>query len=100
MRNNCSELVPTAKRARPATDSADTIFDMSPWAAEFAEWRAAQQALQDSQVSLEDENVCGNEDVNTLEETKGCAILDSGATVMCSYTAAAEEIHFAVSTPE
>ena len=32
------------------------------------------------------------EDVNTLEETKGCAILDSGATVMCSSTIAAEEI--------
>ena len=32
------------------------------------------------------------EDVHTLEETKGCAILDSGATVMCSSTAAAEEI--------
>ena len=32
------------------------------------------------------------EDVNGLEETKGCAIIDSGATVMCSPTAAAEEI--------
>ena len=32
------------------------------------------------------------EDVNGLEETKGCAIIDSGATVMCSSTAAAEEI--------
>ena len=32
------------------------------------------------------------EDVNGLEETKGCAILDSGATVMCSSTVAAEEI--------
>ena len=30
--------------------------------------------------------------MNTLEETKGCAILDSGATVMCSSTLAAEEI--------
>ena len=30
--------------------------------------------------------------MNTLEETKGCAILDSGATVMCSSTVAAEEI--------
>ena len=62
------------------TYSADVIFDMSPWAAEFAKWRA-QQALQDKPVSTED--------VNTLEETKGCAILDSGATVMCSSTAAA-----------
>ena len=32
------------------------------------------------------------EDVNGLEETKGCAIIDSGATAMCSSTAAAEEI--------
>ena len=30
--------------------------------------------------------------VNTLMEAKGCAIMDSGATVMCSSTAAAEEI--------
>ena len=53
---------------------------MTPWAEEFAEWRAQQ----DSPLPTED--------VNTLEETKGCAILDSGATVMCSSTAAAEEI--------
>ena len=32
------------------------------------------------------------DDVNGLGETKGCAIIDSGATVMCSSTAAAEEI--------
>ena len=32
------------------------------------------------------------EQVNTLMETRGCAILDSGATVMCSSTAAAEEV--------
>ena len=32
------------------------------------------------------------EDVNGLEETRGCAILDSGATVMCSSTIAAEGI--------
>ena len=32
------------------------------------------------------------EDINGLEETKGCATLDSGATVMCSSTVAAEEI--------
>ena len=30
--------------------------------------------------------------MNTLEETNGCAILDSGATVMCSSTVDAEEI--------
>ena len=32
------------------------------------------------------------EDVNGLEETRGCAVLDSGATVMCSSTIAAEAI--------
>ena len=32
------------------------------------------------------------EDINGLEETKGCAIIDSGATIMCSSTVAAEEI--------
>ena len=33
-----------------------------------------------------------DEEVNGLEETKGCAVLDSGATIMCSSTVAAEEI--------
>ena len=33
-----------------------------------------------------------DEYINSLEETKGCAILDSGATVMCSLTLAAEEV--------
>ena len=32
------------------------------------------------------------EDVNGLEETRGCAILDSGSTVMCSSTIVAEGI--------
>ena len=32
------------------------------------------------------------EDVNGLEETKGCAVLDSGATINCSSTTAVEEI--------
>ena len=53
---------------------------MTPRAKEFAEWRAQQDSPEPA------------EDVNTLDETKGCAILDSGATVMCSSTAAAEEI--------
>ena len=60
-------------------------MDMTPWANEFAEW-CAQQAL------LEQQDPGAHEEVNTLEETKGCAILDSGATVMCSSTLAAEEI--------
>ena len=59
---------------------------MSPWANDFAEWRAQERRMLD-QEALEN-----SEAVNTLEETKGCAILDSGATVMCSSTAAAEEI--------
>ena len=32
------------------------------------------------------------EDMHGLEETKGCAVLDSGATAMCSSTTVAEEI--------
>ena len=74
-----------AKRARPAGEAASVIFDMTPWKAEFAEWRA-QQSMEDQPPPEE------AEEVNTLEETKGCAILDSGATVMCSSTLAAEEI--------
>ena len=71
-----------AKRLRKATDSADVIFDMTPWAAEFAEWRARQDQPATPEVSPADEN--------TFEETQGCAILYSGATVMCSSTVAAE----------
>ena len=56
---------------------------MSPWANEFAEWRAQQ---------LETHEEAEEEDAHALEETKGCAILDSGATVMCSSTVAADEI--------
>ena len=80
---NCTH-VPTAKSLRTATDSADVIFDMAPWAAEFAEWRARQ----DQPATAEEPS----EDVNTLKETQGCAIRESGATVMCSSTVAAEEI--------
>ena len=32
-----------------------------------------------------------DEEVNGLEETKGCAVLDFGATIMCSSTIAAEK---------
>ena len=62
------------------TDSAHVIFDVTPWANDFAEWRA-----QHASAALP-------EDVNTLEETRGWAVMDSGATVMCSSTIAAEEI--------
>ena len=74
-----------AKRTKPGTDSAQAIFGMTPWTNEFADWRA-QQAVLDQQEPAK------AEEVNSLEETKGCAIMDSGATVMCSSTAAAEEI--------
>ena len=53
---------------------------MTPWANDFAEWRA------------QPESADLPEDVNTLEETRGCAVMDSGATVMCSSTIAAEEV--------
>ena len=80
--NNCTNP-PLAKRRPPGgTDSASVIFDMTPWANDFADWRAQQTEPHD----------CETEKVNSLEETKGCAILDSGATVMCSSTLAAEEI--------
>ena len=62
---------------------------MSPWAAQFAEWRARQE--QPAPAEEPPAEVL-QEDVNTLEETRGCAILDSGATVMCASTVAAEEI--------
>ena len=38
---NCPNQ-PLAKRARPSQDSAAVVFDMSPWAHEFAEWRRQQ----------------------------------------------------------
>ena len=83
---------------------------MSPWADEFAAWRRSQgfQSSRPPRPQAEDHTeddgsakASGQqpdasyqeEDVNGLEETKGCAILDSGATVMCSSTIAAEEIH-------
>ena len=90
---------------------------MAPWAEEFAQWRrgfieetaasassgmasglvpdapdAYAHADADA-VAMETEPVqTREEEVNGLEETKGCAVLDSGATIMCSSTVAAEEI--------
>ena len=86
-----------AKRLRTATDSADVIFDMTPWAAEFAEWRARQE--QPVPVAGPPADV-PPEDVNTFEETKGCAILDSGATVMCSSTVDDAGIQIQTPTPK
>ena len=51
---------------------------MTPWANEFADWGAEQNTAETDE-----------DDAQALEETKGCAIIDSGATVMCSSTLAA-----------
>ena len=73
------------------------VFDMSPCTSDFAPWRsgrlfvdAAEQASGMSFDAYADVDVA--EDANVLEETRGCAILDSGATVMCSSTLAADGI--------
>ena len=67
---------------------------MTPWANDFAELRAKQSSMliQLEQPSGESSHGEPKDEANTLEETKGCAIMDSGATVMCSSTAAADEI--------
>ena len=62
----------------PATAAAAAAADDEDWSKESG---------------LQPDSSYQEEDVNGLEETKGCAILDSGATVMCSSTVAAEEIH-------
>ena len=56
---------------------------MPPWANEFAEWRREREPG----LAAGAQNT---EYVNGLEETRGCAVLDSGTTVMCSSTVAAE----------
>ena len=81
--NNCNDW-PSASSSKPS-DSASVVFDMSPWADEFAEWRREQEPGLASEPQT-------TEDINGLEETRGCAVLDSGATVMCSSTVAAEAI--------
>ena len=66
---------------------------MTPWADDFRQWREA-QSLGNNDPGLASGSLPQQEaeDINGLEETRGCAILDSGATVMCSSTIAAEEI--------
>ena len=80
---NCT-IPPLAKKSRPTgKESASVIFGMTPWANDFSEWRSRQREREERDET---------EDLNSLEEARGCAILDSGATVMCSSTVAAEEI--------
>ena len=62
---------------------------MTPWAEEFAEWRRAQALQEGSGLPSEP---YPTDNINGLEETKGCAVLDSGATINCSSTTAAGEI--------
>ena len=107
---HCINL-PNAKRKK-ATDAADVIIDMSPWGEECALWRESQLALAsteaapglqsgvvadaavgDTATNQQPDDHINNEEIHGLEETKGCAILDSGATILCSPTIAAEEIH-------
>merc|ERR1711884_976783 len=70
---------PDAKRSTP-TDSADVIFDMTPWADEFAEWRRNQSMIEERGPGLlsgpQQEET---EDVNGLEETKGWAYFPKAA---------------------
>ena len=65
-------------------ESASVVGAMAPWANEFAEWRA-REARQTENLPEDDPEPL--EDVNTLEETKGCAIIDSGTAVLCSSAA-------------
>ena len=84
---DCTHRPPTRK-TRPEPDLASVIFD------EPSRIDRIRERLADlrRQAELDQQNLPDPEPVNGLEETKGCAILDSGATVMCSSTVAAEEI--------
>ena len=76
---------------------------MTPYADDWRKWRESQSSAGDavmapgmssgvsaSVVATADDD---EDDVNAmLEETRGCAVMDSGATVMCSSTLAAEAI--------
>ena len=97
---NCTKP-PMAKRRKKATDTASVVLDMTPYAEDFAAWRRSQSSAgvapmapgMPSGASASAAAADEDDDVNAmLEETKGCAVMDSGATVMCSSTLAAEEI--------
>ena len=94
--------MPNAKRKKGA-DSASVVLDMTPYADDWRKWRESQSSAGDavmapgmssgvsaSAAATADDD---EDDVNAmLEETRGCAVMDSGATVMCSSTLAAEAI--------
>ena len=76
---------PIAKKRRP--EQASVIFDMPPWKEQWQQFRRGRAERE----QREREEAEMEEDIHGLEKTKGCAIWDSGATVMCSSTIAAEE---------
>ena len=74
---------------------------MTPDAEDFVAWRRSQSSAgvalkapgMSSGASASAAAPDDNDDLNAmLEETKGCVVMDSGATVMCSSTLAAEAI--------
>ena len=84
-------------------DTANVIIDMSDYKEEFLsrQWvqlptgEAAFVKMEPGMSSGANQEILATDDeeVNAmLEETRGCAVMDSGATVMCSSTLAAEEI--------
>ena len=95
---NCFDT-PNAKRKKGA-DSASVVLGMTPYADDWRKWRESQSSAGDALMApgmssgvSASAAADGDDDVNAmLEETKGCAVMDSGATVMCSSTLAAEEI--------
>ena len=118
MSNNCTNT-PNAKRKKGSPrgpDTASVVIDLSYTPIQIqkerllaieaevikkakakAEAEAAREAASKAASSTSSENnVAAGDDDDTanamLEETRGCAIMDSGATVMCSSTLAAEEI--------
>ena len=62
----------------PGTDAANVIFDMSTWAQDFAGRRAKQAQTEAMQSEIEELEEDLEDQVNTLMESKGCAIMDSG----------------------
>ena len=109
MSANCTN---EANAKRRKGEVASVVIDMSPYWDEFQRLRKengfinvsarnASAAITDtlapgmsSGAKASADAADDNEDIINamLEETKGCAIMDSGASIMCSSTIAAEEI--------